>query len=130
MPKPLGRLHPVHGTPAIAIIASAALYLVLSSFSFTELAEVDVLLYSAALSLEFIALVRLRRTEPALARPFRIPGGVVGVTLVAVLPILLMLGAGLEMARTAPIETVSLLAFGTLSALVIYRLRRADSELS
>jgi len=40
--------------------------------------------------LEFIALVALRVREPNLERPFRIPGGIAGVTLLGVCPTLLL----------------------------------------
>jgi amino acid transporter len=41
--------------------------------SFAELLIMDVIIYGAALSLEFVALVVLRRREPNTPRPFRIP---------------------------------------------------------
>jgi hypothetical protein len=37
----------------------------------------DVVLYGASLLLEFVALAVLRAREPAMARPFRVPGGAV-----------------------------------------------------
>jgi hypothetical protein len=45
-----------------------------------------VLLYAAALALEFAALVQLRRREPELRGAFRIPLGTAGVTALALLP--------------------------------------------
>jgi amino acid transporter len=86
LPPKLTQLHPRYGTPWVAILVSAAFYTVLSFSSFESLAVVDVVLYSAALLVEFAALLVLRRREPNLPRPFRIPGGWPGVILVAALP--------------------------------------------
>jgi amino acid transporter len=87
LPAAFARLHPRFGTPYVAILASAAVYSVLSFSSFTDLAIVDVVLYSAALALEFAALIVFRIREPERSRPYRIPGGNVGLALVSVLPI-------------------------------------------
>lgn len=76
-------------TPLRAILVSAAFYTVLSFQSFGTLAVADVVLYSAALILEFFALAKLRRTEPDLHRPFRVPGGWLGVGLVVAMPVAL-----------------------------------------
>ena len=45
---------------------------------FERLIIIDILLYGASLSLEFVALVVLRIREPELPRPFRVPGGMFG----------------------------------------------------
>jgi len=45
-----------------------------------------VLLYSAALSLEFVALIALRLRAPEMSRPFRIPGGWFGVIVITLAP--------------------------------------------
>lgn len=82
------RVHPRFGTPWVAILVSAALYSALSLDSFSSLAEIDVVLYSAALVLEFVALVVLRRSQPSMARPFKIPGGMPVVYVVATVPTL------------------------------------------
>jgi len=42
--------------------------------------------------MEFAALLRLRRREPALRGSFRVPLGVAGLALLAVLPVLLLAG--------------------------------------
>jgi len=60
----------------------------LAALSFGKLVVIDVLLYSAALSLEFVALIVLRRKAPDLRRPFRVPGGWIGILLVTLAPAL------------------------------------------
>src|SRR5207302_1142397 len=54
------------GTPRNAVLVSAVAYSVFALLPFGGLLAGDVLLYSAALALEFAALVRLRRKEPGL----------------------------------------------------------------
>src|SRR5205085_650945 len=62
----------------------------------------DVLLYTAALALEFAALIRLRRVEPTLRGAFRLPLGVPGLVALAALPLLLLVvGVALEVRSRA-----------------------------
>ena len=51
---------------------------------FARLVTIDILLYGASLSLEFVALVVLRIREPELPRPFRVPGGMFGAVAVGI----------------------------------------------
>lgn len=86
LPQGVTRLHPKYGTPWVAILISALFYTVLSFKEFEDLAVLDVIVYSCAILIEFAALVILRVREPDLERPYRIPGGLPGVILVAILP--------------------------------------------
>lgn len=86
LPKFLTEKHPKFGTPVMAILVSAAFYTFFSYSSFEWLAVCDVILYSAALMLEFVALAVLRVKEPNLPRPFRIPGGWPAIALVILSP--------------------------------------------
>src|SRR5207244_3426442 len=91
------------GTPRNAVLVSAAVYSVFALLPFGGLLAGDVLLYSAALALEFAALVRLRRTEPGLRGAFRVPVGVPLLVTLAALPILLLIaGVALEV-RSRPV---------------------------
>ncbi|MDX2065792.1 MAG: APC family permease [Fimbriimonadaceae bacterium] len=87
LPAWLTAVHPRFGTPHRAILGSAVIYAVLSFNTFENLAVVDVMLYSAAILIEFAALVVLRWKEPDLPRPFRIPGGRAGVVVVVLGPV-------------------------------------------
>jgi amino acid transporter len=91
LPAPLA-VADARGTPRTAVLASAALYSVFVLAPFGELVIADVLLYSLALFLEFGALVRLRRTEPNLRGPFRIPLGRRGVAVLAGIPMVVLVG--------------------------------------
>lgn len=78
------------GVPAYAVAACGVLFSLSLALNFEHLVLLDILLYGAALVLEFVALVVLRVREPALARPFRVPFGVVGCVLLGVGPALLL----------------------------------------
>ena len=91
LPAPLAD-EDAHGTPRTAVLASAVLYSVFVLIPFGDLVIADVLLYSLALFLEFGALVRLRRTEPDLRGPFRIPLGRRGVAVLAAIPMVVLVG--------------------------------------
>jgi amino acid transporter len=80
------------GTPRNAVLFSAILYSVFVLVPFGRLVIADVLLYSLALFLEFGALVRLRRTEPALRGAFRIPLHRGWVVVLAALPMIVLAG--------------------------------------
>src|SRR3989441_9084969 len=85
------------GTPRNAVLVSALAYSGFALIPFGGLLAGDVLLYSAALALEFGALLQLRRAEPELRGAFRVPLGVPALTALGVLPILLIVSAvGLE----------------------------------
>jgi amino acid transporter len=86
LPSGLTRLHPNYGTPWVAILVSSVFYSIFSFGNLQQLAEVDVIVYSAGLILESIALLILRYREPELPRPYRIPGGWTGAVLVAIVP--------------------------------------------
>ncbi len=78
----------------------------------------DILLYGASLVLEFLALIFLRIREPELARPFRVPGGMVGAIAVGIGPTALLVialirnrGEQLDLGR---LGSVSQLGFGLI----------------
>jgi amino acid transporter len=75
------------------VIVSAIGYSVFALIPFGGLLAGNVLLYTAALAMEFAALLKLRRTEPGLRGSFRVPVGVAGLAVLAVLPIALIVVA-------------------------------------
>jgi len=86
LPAALARLHPMRGTPWVAIAASAATCTALALFSFKELVVFGVTLYSLALGLQCLAVVS-RRLRGAPGGAFRIPGGWPGVALAVACPV-------------------------------------------
>lgn len=93
LPAALGRTD-TRGTPKNAVLVSALVYSGFALLPFGGLLAGDVLLYTAALGLEFAALIRLRRAEPTLRGAFRVPLGVPWLVVLASLP-LVVLVAGL-----------------------------------
>jgi len=93
MPAWLGIVHRRFGTPWVAVVASAALYAIFAGFSFKELIVLNVWLYSLSLLVELAAFLWLRVHEPALPRPWRVPGGFGGAVAVVVFPALFILAA-------------------------------------
>jgi amino acid transporter len=86
LPGTLATVSKRTGMPVAALIGSCAVSSIFAALSFGKLVLIDVLLYSTALSLEFVALIALRWKQPAMPRPFRVPGGWAGVILVTILP--------------------------------------------
>jgi len=105
------------GTPRAAVIVSAVAYSGFAVLSFGGLLAADVLLYTAALAMEFAALIQLRRTEPELRGTFRVPLGRAGLVFLASLPVLLLLaGVALEV-RSHEIGLPGVLVAATLAFL-------------
>jgi len=92
LPAALARTD-ARGTPANAVLVSAVVYSAFSLLPFGGLLAGDVLLYTAALGLEFAALIRLRRAEPTLRGAFRVPLGVPWLVALASLPLLVLVAA-------------------------------------
>ncbi|MEW5987654.1 MAG: APC family permease, partial [Chloroflexota bacterium] len=90
LPQAITKLHPRFETPWVAIVVCAAIYSVFTLSAFASLVVVDVMVYAASLMLEFAALVALRVKAPNMKRPFRVPGGWLGVFLVCLLPALVL----------------------------------------
>ncbi len=81
------------GTPRRAVVASAVGYSLFALLSFGGLLAADVLLYTAALALEFAALIALRRREPGLRGAFRVPLHGTALGALAALPVLVLVAA-------------------------------------
>jgi amino acid transporter len=102
--------------PWVSVLACATGWALALGLTFERLISIDLVLYGAALLLEFIALAVLRHREPALPRPFRVPGGLRAATLLGVGPALLILFA-LWYARNERLAGMSSLLFAALVAL-------------
>jgi len=93
LPKLLARRHARSGAPWVAIIICAVAWAGCMFLGFERLVILDVLLTGLSILLEFWALTGLRLREPHLARPYRIPGGVIGTILIGLPPLALMAAA-------------------------------------
>ena len=130
LPRMFGKLHPKTRAPWVAILVCAAGWALCLGLNFERLVTLDILLYGASLTLEFIALVVLRIKEPTLRRPFRVPGGTWGAALLGVCPVLL-LGFSAFHGEGEQVLGMSGLTFGLLliaGGFVVYGLKSVLSR--
>ena len=116
------------GVPVFALVACAVTWALALRLSFERLISIDLVLYGAALLLEFLALAVLRRREPSLTRPFRVPGGHSGAWLLGVGPAALI-GFALWAARHEHVGPLNALVFAALVGLTgaaVYALTEAS----
>ncbi|KAL2544145.1 putative polyamine transporter [Forsythia ovata] len=79
-----------YDTPLVGILFSASGVMLLSWLSFQEMVAAENFLYCFGMILEFIAFVRLRIIAPASPRPYKIPVGTIGATLMCIPPTILI----------------------------------------
>ncbi len=113
LPQVFGKLHPRSRAPWVAIVVCAIGWAMCLGLGFERLVTIDILLYGASLSLEFVALIVLRIREPELPRPFRVPGGMFGAVAVGIAPMLL-LGFSVVRSEHEQVLGMSSFAFGML----------------
>ncbi len=114
------------GVPWVSVALCSIAWALALRLSFERLISIDLVLYGAALVLEFVALAVLRVKEPGLMRPFRVPGGLWGAVAVGIGPTLLIAFA-LWAARGERLAGLPALGFAAIVALagpVIYFLAR------
>jgi len=133
LPARLGRTD-ARGTPRNAVLFAAVCYSLFMLIPFSGLVVADVLLYSLALMLELGALIQLRRREPGLRGPFRIPLGTGGVAALATLPLaVLLLVVVLSLADgeygvPALVGAALAIILGPVAYFLASRARRADDS--
>jgi amino acid transporter len=93
LPKAFANLTRTSQAPWVSILVLATGWALCLGLGFERLVTLDIMIYGASLLLEFLALLLLRVTKPDLPRPFRVPGGMVGVVLAGVLPMALLIFA-------------------------------------
>lgn len=100
LPSKLKSLHPKFKSPYVSIICCSVVVSGMVLWKFEELLIIDITLYGAALFLEYVALIRLRKIAAYEHRPFKIPLKIPGLVLMALLPltvyIIAMVGAFLN----------------------------------
>jgi amino acid transporter len=114
------------GVPWVSVVLCSAAWALALRLSFERLISIDLVLYGAALILEFVALVVLRVKEPEMVRPFRVPGGLWGAVAVGVGPTLLI-GFALWAARGERLAGLPALGFAAMVAVagpMVYWLAR------
>ncbi|GAB2702742.1 amino acid permease [Mucilaginibacter koreensis] len=87
LPAFLHHLHPRYKTPYVSILICSVIVSLMVLWTFGELLVIDVTVYGAGVTLEYVALIQLRLHEPQRHRPFKIPLPVAGLVLMALLPL-------------------------------------------
>jgi amino acid transporter len=113
LPKIFAKTSKRTDAPYIAIIACATCWALCLGLGFKRLVTLDIMLYGAALTLEFVTLIALRIREPHLRREFKVPGGLPGVISTAIFPVAL-LGLALVSSESQSVLGMNGLTFGAL----------------
>ena len=111
LPRTFTRHLPKTGAPWVAIVACALAWAACLPLGFFRLLILDVLLTGLSILLEFGALIALRIREPNLARPYRIPGGILATILITAPPTAL-LSLSLARNRSEQVGTTNELMIG------------------
>jgi amino acid transporter len=90
LPRVMGRRSRRTGVPWVAVLVCAVGWGVCLKLGFEKLLILDTILYGLSLLLEFAALIALRLREPDLARPYKVPGGLLGCIVISLGPVPLM----------------------------------------
>jgi len=104
-------------TPWVSILICAVCWLPCLVLGFQRLVTLDIMLYGAALMLEFVTLVALRINAPHLKRGFRVPGGMAGAITCGIFPGALLILAMIESAHESILGMNALLFGGAIIAL-------------
>ncbi len=132
LPSILGKTSEKTGVPTNALLLSCFISVIFCALPFGKLVVIDILLYSAALALEFIALLVLRKTAPEMERPFKIKGGWVFLILLTIAP---MAFASIVLFATlsdveADHRQILAVVIAMASGVVLYFLRRGKITMS
>lgn len=90
LPPVFARLTRGTRVPWVSVVVLATAWALCLGLGFERLVTIDILIYGSSLLLEFLALAVLRFTRPGLPRPFKVPGGKLGASLIGVFPIALL----------------------------------------
>jgi amino acid transporter len=99
-----------NGSPWVSVLACGICWALALGFTFERLITVNVVLWGASMVLEFLALIVLRKREPLLPRPFRVPGPDWVVILLGMSPTALVIYA-VYTSRSETVAGTSALAF-------------------
>lgn len=118
-----------NGVPWVSVLACSLGWALALGFTFERLISIDLVLYGAALLLEFVALVVLRVKMPRMHRPFRVPGGIWGTVVLGIGPTVLI-GFALWAARGERVAGLPALVFAAIigaAGPLVYLLMRRNS---
>jgi amino acid transporter len=104
------------GVPWVSVLACGTTWALALGLTFERLISIDLVLWGASLILEFLSLIVLRRTEPDLPRPFRIPGNQLALILIGCGPMILLAFA-LFNARAEKLGSINALLLASIIGL-------------
>jgi amino acid transporter len=113
LPRVFAKVTKKTETPWVSIVVCAVCWMPCLVLGFQRLVTLDIMLYGAALMLEFVTLVALRMREPRLRREFRVPGGMAGAVTCGLFPLALLIVAMVESDHET-ILGMNALVFGVL----------------
>jgi amino acid transporter len=121
LPAKLKALHPKYKSPYVSIVCCAIVVSGMVLWTFGELLIIDITLYGAALSLEYVALIRLRTVAANDHRPFKIPLNKRGLIVMALLPasvyVIAMIGSFLNSEKALVPAVFAIVALFSAEAL-------------
>jgi amino acid transporter len=122
LPKIFTREHSKYHTPYISIVACACIVSLLILLPLADLIVMDICLYTGGVSLEFAALISLRKKAASDQRPFRIPLKKKGLLLLFLAPtfifVLALIGSVTGTSENKPAVLYAILAL--LSAPIVW----------
>jgi amino acid transporter len=86
LPSVLGERN-VYGSPTYGILLSASGVICLGWMSFSEVIDMLNLLFCLGQAIEFCAFLHLRRTQPDMPRPFKVPLPFIGLCIMLSFPL-------------------------------------------
>jgi amino acid transporter len=116
LPARLNKLHPRFQTPYVSILICSVVVSLMILWTFADLLIIDVTVYGAGLSLEYIALIKLRISSPDIPRPFKIPLNVAGLCVLALIPAIVYFAA-LAGAFSSTADTIKPAIFAIITLL-------------
>jgi amino acid transporter len=123
LPAVFAGKHAKFGTPWIAILISSVIYALMSFQTIAQLLTVYVWLRILVTVFTVLAAWRLRRKQPELKRPFRIPGGASGLAYVVIAPVVMgvvaLVGSDKFALKWGPVPV----AFGVLAYFVFAKVK-------
>jgi amino acid transporter len=128
LPKVFSKVTKQNATPWVSIVVCAICWMPCLVLGFKRLVTLDIMLYGAALMLEFVTLVALRIREPKLRRSFRVPGGLAGAVTCGLFPLALLILAVVESEHES-ILGMNGLVFGVLIILAGFGIYFATGKL-
>ena len=130
LPEALTNVSSETAVPKLAVVCLSVIAAAFSALSFGGLALIQCLLYTAALALEFVALIILRVRRPEAPRRFRIPGGWLGMAYVCITPMAFAAVVAAFTLRDWRLYPGQLLVVGGVvaSGIALYFLRRGTAS--